>query len=131
MNTTEIKKTMAILLDVPILLNYKSMSKPARLWVHNTVFKYAPVHIFAKINMDDTISYYSEEGLLLGIVKYECRFPVEMYNDEVLVGAIRECQTVQNDSIKLIVFLVANPKIDNPQTSELAKFREEIIRRFG
>ncbi len=134
MTTKEIKKTTSFFSEIPISLCYDEMNETVRLWIHKILLSdnTNKNYIFAKIKGDDTISFYTEKGHLFCEVKFECRLPVEMYSDKLLVGVVSyEYQDENNDIIHLTVKLVGNPKESNKGTAELAKFRREMILKFG
>ena len=133
MTTKEIKKTTSFFSEIPISLSYHEMSETVRLWIHKILSGDNPNknYIFAKIKWDDTILFYTEEGHLFYEVKFECRLPVEMYSDKLLVGLINtDNQNEESEVVKFKAKLVANPKESDKMTSGLAKFREEIIERY-
>lgn len=134
MNTTEIKKTTASISGIPITLNYGEMSDSVRLWIQKIESgeNHNKNYIFARIMHDDIVFFYTEEGFSFYNVKFDPKLPVEMYLDKLLVGIIyAEPHDEESDFVKLTVTLFANPKKDDRFTAELAKFREEIIQKFG
>lgn len=134
MNTIENKKPTSILSGIPITLNYKDLSKPVLSWIKKIMSgeNAGKNYIFAKTRWDNSIAFYNEEGLLFGQVNLGCRLPVELITEEFIVGIIKpDSQDGNPDVANLSVKLYANPKENNKSTAELAKFRKEMIQKFG
>lgn len=133
MNASENKKPTIILSWIPITLNYKDLSDPVRLWVQqimsgkNTDNNY----IFAKIRWDNSIAFYTEEGLLFGQVEFGFRLPADIVAAGFFVGIIKPDIQQENAGVaNLSVKLVANPKESEKSTEDLARFRKEMIEKF-
>ena len=127
-------KTTASISEIPITLNYGDMSDSVRLWIKKVESgeNRNKNYIFARIMHDDTVFFYTEEGFSFYNVKFNPKLPVEMYLDKLLVGMIyAEPQDEESDFVKLTVKLYANPKESNKETTELVKFKKDIIKRFG
>lgn len=127
-------KTTASISGIPITLNYGDMSDSVRLWIEKVESgeNRNKNYIFARIMHDDTVFFYTEEGFSFYNVKFNPKLPVEMYLDKILVGMIyAEPQDEESDFVKLTVKLYANPKESNKETTELVKFKKDIIKRFG
>jgi hypothetical protein len=127
-------KTTASISGIPITLNYGDMSDSVRLWIEKVESgeNRNKNYIFARIMHDDTVFFYTEEGFSFYNVKFNPKLPVEMYLDKLLVGMIyAEPQDEESDFVKLTVKLYANPKESNKETTELVKFKKDIIKRFG
>ena len=127
-------KTTASISGIPITLNYGDMSDSVRLWIEKVESgeNRNKNYIFARIMHDDTVFFYIEEGFSFYNVKFNPKLPVEMYLDKLLVGMIyAEPQDEESDFVKLTVKLYANPKESNKETTELVKFKKDIIKRFG
>ena len=127
-------KTAASISEIPITLNYGDMSDSVRLWIKKVESgeNRNKNYIFARIMHDDTVFFYTEEGFSFYNVKFNPKLPVEMYLDKILVGMIyAEPQDEESDFVKLTVKLYANPKESNKETTELVKFKKDIIKRFG
>ena len=134
MKTTKNKKTTASISGIPIIFNHREMSESVRLWIQKILSgeNRNKNYIFARITHDDTVFFYTEEGVSFYSVKFNPKLPVEMYLDELLVGVIyADCQNEDSDFVKLTVTLFANPKEDNSSTADLAIFRKEMIQKFG
>ena len=127
-------KTTASISGIPITLNYGDMSDSVRLWIEKVESgeNRNKNYIFARIMHDDTVFFYTEEGFSFYNVKFNPKLPVEMYLDKILVGMIyAEPQDEESDFVKLTVKLYANPKESDKETTELVKFKKDIIKRFG
>ena len=127
-------KTTASISEIPITLNYGDMSDSVRLWIKKVESgeNRNKNYIFARIMHDDTVFFYIEEGFSFYNVKFNPKLPVEMYLDKLLVGMIyAEPQDEESDFVKLTVKLYANPKESDKETTELVKFKKDIIKRFG
>lgn len=127
-------KTTASISEIPITLNYGDMSDSVRLWIKKVESgeNRNKNYIFARIMHDDTVFFYTEEGFSFYNVKFNPKLPVEMYLDKLLVGMIyAEPQDEESDFVKLTVKLYANPKESDKETTELVKFKKDIIKRFG
>ena len=110
------------------------MSDSIRLWIQEVVSRQTcnNLYIFAKVKWDNTILFYTKEGLLFYELKFANRLPIEMYSEKLLVGSIfADCQSENSEIVKLKAKLVANPKEEDSRTAELAKFRNEMIQKFG
>lgn len=126
--------TTAFVPGIPITLNYGEMSDSVRLWIQKIESgeNRNKNYIFARIMHDDTVFFYTEEGFSFYDVKFNPKLPVEMYLDKLLVGVIyTDSQDKDSDYVKMTVKLYANPKEDDRTTTELAKFRKEMIQKFG
>jgi len=127
-------KTTAFVPGIPITLNYGEMSDSVRLWIQKIESgeNRNKNYIFARIMHDDTVFFYTEEGFSFYNVKFNPKLPVEMYLDKLLVGVIyADSQNEDSDYVKMTVKLYANPKEDDRTTTELAKFKKNIIEKFG
>ena len=105
------------------------MDESLRSWIQNIVSG-EKTYIFARIMHDDIVHFYTEEGA--PFYKEKMKLPAAMHFDKLLVGVIlADCQSEDSEIVKLKVKLVANPKEEDSRTAELAKFRKEIIQKFG
>lgn len=119
---------------ISITLICKDMSESMRLWIQSIVSRNNTrnIFIFAKVKSDNTLLFYTEEGLLFYELKFANRLPIEMYSEKLLVGVILDdSQCEESGIVKLLAKLVANPKEEDRETAELAKFRREMIKKFG
>ena len=122
-------KTTAFISGLPITLNYGELSEPLRSWIQK-VFSGENTYIFARIMHDDTVFFYTEEGVSFHNEKI--KLPTEMHFDKLLVGNIyAERKNKESDFIELTLKLYANPKESDKMTSELVKFRKDMIQKFG
>lgn len=122
-------KTTAFISGLPITINYGELNKPLRSWIQK-VFSGEKTYIFARIMHDDTVFFYTEEGV--SFYNEKIKLPAEMHFDKLLVGSIyAERQNMESDFIELTLKLYANPKESNKETTELVKFKKDIIERFG
>jgi len=135
MDTIKIKKTTTIFSGLPVNIDRKGLSDRLLLWVKDMVSSESSrdTYIFAKVKLDNTVAFYTEEGLLLCEMKFEDRLPAEMYSDEILVGVINTdiSYDEKSDIINLKARLVANPKESDKETAALFKFRSEMLQKFG
>ena len=135
MNTTKIKETTIIFSGLPVNIDKKDLSEHLLLWIKDMVSSESSrdTYIFAKIKVENTVAFYTDEGLLLCEVKFEDRLPVEMYSDEILVGVINTDNhyNENSDIINLKAKLYANPKGNDTNTAALFKFRSEMLQKFG
>ena len=126
--------TTAFFPSISITLINKDMSESIHLWIQEIVSRNntSNIFIFAKVKSDNTILFYTEEGLLFYELKFANRLPVEMYNEKLLVGIIfADSQSEESGTVKLLAKLVANPKAEVQKTAKLAKFRKEMIQKFA
>lgn len=122
-------KTTAFISGFPITLNCGELSESLRSWIQK-VFSGEKTYIFARIMHDDTVFFYTEEGV--SFYNEKIKLPAEMHFDKLLVGSIyAERQNKESDFIELILKLYANPKVDDKSIAELARFRKEMIQKFG
>lgn len=135
MDTIKIKKTTTIFSGLPVNIDKKSLSDHLLLWVKDMVSSEGSrdTYIFAKVKVENTVAFYTEEGLLLCEVKFEDRLPAKMYSDEILVGVINTdiSYDEKSDIINLKAKLYANPKETDTNTAALFKFRSEMLQKFG
>ena len=135
MDTIKIKKITTIFSGLPVNIGRKGLSDRLLLWVKDMVSSESScdTYIFAKVKLDNTVAFYTEEGLLLCEMKFEDRLPAEMYSDEILVGVINTdiSYDEKSDIINLKARLVANPKESDKETAALFKFRSEMLQKFG
>lgn len=121
--------TTAFVPGIPITLNYGEMNESIRSWIQKIVSG-EKTYIFARIMHDDVIYFYTEKGD--SFYDKKIKLPPVMHFDKILVGSIyAERQSEESDFIDLTLKLYANPKDDDKSTSELAKFRREMIRKFN
>ena len=122
-------KTTAFISGLPITINYGELNEPLRSWIQK-VFSGEKTYIFARIMHDDTVFFYTEEGV--SFYNEKIKLPAEMHFDKLLVGSIyAERQNMESDFIELTLKLYANPKVDDKSIAELARFRKEMIQKFG
>lgn len=122
-------KTTAFISGIPITLNYGELSESLCSWIQKIVSG-EKTYIFAIIMHDDTVFFYTDEGLSFHNEKI--KLPPIMHFDRLLVGVVYvDYQENNTDTINLTVKLVANPKESDKGTTEFVKFKKEIIERFG
>jgi len=124
--------TTASISGIPITLNYKNMSESVHLWLRKLVLAENPNknYIFTRIMHDDTVIFYTEEGE--PFYNERMKLPAIMHFDKLLVGVVyANSQNKDSDFAELTVKLFANPNEDDESTSELARFRKEMILKYG
>ena len=134
MDTKEIKKTTVQITGIPVVINYKEVDESIRSWIQKLLSNENPHQylFFAKARYEDnSILFYTEEGLKFYEIVFESRLPVELFSDELLVGVIYPDYPNKNpEGVSMTAKIVANPKGSDKQTAELMQFREEMIQRF-
>ena len=135
MDTKEIKKTTVQITGIPVVINYKDVDESIRLWIQKILLDENPHHnyIFAKARSEDnSILFYTEEGLKFYEIPFESRLPAELFCDNLLVGFIYPDYPNKNpEGVSMTTIIVANPKEKDKQSAELVKFRAEMIQKFG
>ncbi len=112
----------------------KDLTEPLRTWfqklitnsTHDTFF-------FAKTgNEYNTVRFYTEDGTMFYEARCEPDLANHLFREGFMVGKINaESVKDNNGVIKLHANLVANAREDREDTSELAKFRRDMIQKFG
>lgn len=135
MDTKEIKKTTVQITGIRVEINYKDVDESIRLWIQKIILGENPHHnfIFAKPRSDDnSILFYTEEGLMFYKKPLEYRLPAELFSDDLLVGVIYLDYPNENpECVRMTAKIVANPKGNDKQSAELVMFRAEMIQKFG
>ena len=122
-------KTTAFISGFPITLNCGELSESLRSWIQKVVSG-EKTFIFARIMHDDNVFFYTKEGGSFHDEKI--KLPPEMHFDNLLVGIVyADSQDNNTDAINLTVKLVANPKESDKETTELVKFKKDIMEKFG
>ena len=120
---------------IPVVLNYKDVDESIRMWIQKLLLDENPQHnfFFAKARYEDnSILFYTKEGLKFYEIPFEQRLPVELFSDELLVGVIYLDYPNKNpEGVSMTAKIVANPKGSDKQRAELVKFRAEMIQKFG
>ena len=134
MDTKETKKTTVQITGIPVVINYKDVDESIRLWIQKITIGESSRHnfFFAKARYEDnSILFYTDEGLMFYEIPFEPRLPVELYSDELLVGIIYPDYPNKNpQGVSMTAKIVANPKGSDKQSADLTKFRKEMIQRF-
>lgn len=135
MDTKETKKKTVQITGIPIVINYKDVDESIKLWIQKIILGENSHHnlIFAKPRSEDnSILFYTEEGLMFNKKPLEYRLPAELFSDDLLVGVIHLDYPNENpEGVSLTAQIVANPKGNDKQSAELVKFRAEMINKFG
>lgn len=135
MDTKETKKKSVQITGIPIVINYKEVDESIRMWIQKIQSGVNHHHyfIFAKARYEDnSILFYTEEGLKFYEISFESRLPVELFSDELLVGVLYPDYPNKNpEGVSMTAKIVANPKGNAKQSAELVKFRAEMIQKFG
>ena len=138
MDTKEIKKTTVQITGIPVVINYKEVDESIRMWIQKIISgenRDTPRHnfIFAKARYEDnSILFYTEDGLKFYEIPFEPRLPIELFNDALLVGVIYPDYPNKNpEGVSMTAKIVANPKRNDKQSAELVKFRAEMIQKFS
>lgn len=134
MDTKETKKKTIQITGIPIVINYKDVDESIRMWIHKIIS--CDNHhylIFAKARFEDnSILFYTEEGLKFYEISFEPKLPVELFSDKLLVGVVYPDYSNKNpEGVSMTAKIVANPKGSDKQSVELAKFRAEMIQKFS
>lgn len=135
MDTKDIKKTTAQITGIPVVINYKDVDESIKMWAHKLLSDENLYHnmFFAKARYEEnSILFYTEEGLIFYEIVFENRLPVELFSDEMLVGVIYPDYPNKNpEGVSMTAQIVVNPKGSDKQSAELVKFRKEMIQKFG
>lgn len=136
MDTKEIKKKTTVqITGIPVEINYKDADESIRLWIQKLLSDENPHHnlFFAKARSEDnSILFYTEEGLKFYEIPFESRLPAELFFDNLLVGIIYpDFPNKNTEGVSMTAKIVANPKGNDKQNAELVKFRAEMIQKFG
>ena len=131
MNTKEFGKQTVILSGFPLTINVRDLNETARLWIQDIVSgeNKRKNYFFVKMKFDDTMIFYTEDGVSFAQERQE--LPAEMHWDEHFVGVIMGHEEKNTEVVELKVRLFANPKEDETDTADLAKFRKEMIEKYG
>ena len=128
-------KTTAQISGIPVVINYKDVDESIRLWIRKILLGENSHHNFIFANAryeDNSILFYTEEGLMFYEITFENRLPDELFSDELLVGVIYPDYPNKNpEGVSMTAKIVANPKGSDKQSVELAKFRAEMIQKFS
>lgn len=135
MDTKETKKTTVQIAGIPVVINYKDVDESIRLWIQKIMLGENPRHnYFFAIprSEDNSILFYTEEGLVFYKIPIEYRLPAELFSDDLLLGVIHLDYPNENpEGVSMTAKIVANPKGNDKQSAELVKFRAEMINKFG
>ena len=116
-------------------MNNKDMDDSIKLWIQELSSGKNPQRnfIFAKAKYEDnTILFYTNEGVKFYEVTFESRLPVEMFSDDILVGVIYPDYPNKNpEGVSMTAKIVANPRGYDKQNAELVKFRAEMLQKIG
>lgn len=128
-------KTTAQISGIPVVINYKDVDESIRLWILKILLGENSHHNFIFANAryeDNSILFYTEEGLMFYEITFENRLPDELFSDELLVGVIYPDYPNKNpEGVSMTAKIVANPKGNDKQIAEFVKFRAEMIQKFG
>ena len=134
MDTKETKKATVQITGIPVLINYNDVDESIKLWIQKITLGESTHHnfFFAKARYEDnSILFYTEEGLKFYEIVFESRLPVELFSDELLVGVIYPDYPKKNlEGVSMTAKIVANPKGSDKQSAELTMFRKEMVQRF-
>ena len=88
---------------------------------------------FAKTgNEYKSVQFYTKEGIIFFEAKCEPDLASYMFRERIMVGKIwANLQKSNQNSVEFNADLVANAREDREDTAKLAKFKKEMIRKFG
>ena len=135
MDTKDSKITTVQITGIPVVINFKEVDESIKLWIQKKLSGESLHHnyIFAKARSEDnSILFYTEDGLKFYEIPFEPRLPIELFNDALLVGVIYPDYPNKNpEGVSMTAKIVANPKRNDKQSAELVKFRAEMIQKFS
>lgn len=115
--------------------DFKDMSEPVKVWFQMLVKKEYPreVFFFAKTGSEyNSICFYTEGGDKFFDVR--CQPPLSdcLFREKIMAGRISASISKDNpDAVEFVADLAANLRDDRGDTAELAKFRRDMIQKFG
>lgn len=135
MEKNVIKAPVTWFYGIRFLYAYSDMSVQVRAWFQMLVKKERPhdALFFARTGAEyNTICFYTDGGIKF--FEARCQPPLSdcLFHEKIMAGKI--CAHVVKDNPDMIEFsadLVANAREDRKDTAELAKFRKEMIKKFG
>lgn len=120
---------------IHFLYDYKDMSEPVREWFQMLVAKKRPYYafFFAKNGSEfKSVRFYTDKGIVFFEAECETDLANYLFSEKIMVGKIL-ANTLENnpDIVEFKADLVANLREDREDTAELAKFRKEMMQKFG
>lgn len=135
MDTKDSKITTVQITGIPVVINFKEVDESIKLWIQKILSGESLHHnyIFAKARSEDnSILFYTEEGIKFYEIPFENRLPVELFSDNLLVGVIYPDYPNKNpEGVSFTIKLVANLKENDKHSADLFKFRCEMIQKFA
>ncbi|MCK8622542.1 hypothetical protein [Prevotella sp. E13-27] len=120
---------------IHFLYSYNDMSEPVRAWFQMLVAKEHPHYafFFAKNGSEfKSVRFYTDKGIIFFEAECESGLANYLYSEKIMVGKILANTLEDNsDMVEFKADLVANLREDREDMVELAKFRKEMIQKFG
>lgn len=111
------------------------MTEPVREWFHVLENKVHPDYalFFAKTGDEyNSVRFYTDKGIILFDAVCECELADCLSREKIMAGYIQANTLEGNpDVVEFKVNLIANLREDREDTAGLAKFRKEMIQKFG
>lgn len=120
---------------IHFLYDYNDMSEPVRAWFQMLVAKKHPHYAFffaQNGNEFKSVRFYTDQGICFFEAGCESDLANYLFSEKIMVGKIQANNLKDNPHmIEFYADLVANLREDREDTAELAKFRKEMIQKFG
>ena len=120
---------------IHFLYSYNDMSEPVREWFQMLAAKEQPYYafFFAKNGSEfKSVRFYTDKGIIFFEAECESDLANYLFCEKIMVGKILANTLEDNpDMVEFNADLVANLREDREDTIELAKFRKEMIQKFG
>lgn len=120
---------------IHFLYDYRDMSEPVREWFQMLVAKEHPHYafFFAKNGSEfKSVRFYTDKGIIFFEAECESDLANYLFSEKIMVGKILANTLEDNpDMVEFNADLVANLREGREDTAELAKFRKEMIQKFG
>lgn len=129
-----IKSPVTFFSGIRFLYDTKGLIEPLYSWCQKLVTK-SPYDTFFYAKTGDeynSVKFYTEDGIMFYEAGCESDLANHLFREEIMAGKIKASFVKDNDDvIELRADLVANASETRKDTADFAKFRKEMIQKFG
>ncbi len=129
-----IKAPVTFFSGICILYDIKGLSEPLYTWFQQLITK-SPYDTFFYAKTGDeynSVKFFTEDGMVFYEAGCESDLANHLFREGIMAGKIKANSQIDSDGIiELCADLVANASEARKDTADFAKFRKEMIQKFG
>lgn len=129
----EIKAPVTFFSGIRFLYDTKGLIEPSHTWFQKLVKESYDTFFYAKTgDQYNSVKFYTEDGIMFYEAGCESDLANHLFHEGIMAGKIKASFVKDNEGvIELRADLVANASEARKDTADFAKFRKEMIQKFG